>query len=124
MIDLKSHFDKIKYPGTIRDLFHTFWIFCENKSRKGQENVERESNYFDPQNLRTWRDLLEFLCLAENTEQKNSFRRTNGTDTKLCLLQGRISGQKGWCFLQLPCALSVINNKQFTREGTEVWFQR
>lgn len=76
MIDLKSHFDKIKYPGTIRDLFHTFWILCEDKSKERQETVERESNYFDPQNLGTWRALLEFLCqpaLGENTEQKIQF---------------------------------------------------
>lgn len=77
VIDLKNHFDKIKYPGTIRDLFHTFWILCDDKSRERQETVERESNYFDPQNLRTWRALLEFLCktaLRENTEQKIPFR--------------------------------------------------
>jgi hypothetical protein len=53
VIDLKSHFDKIKCPGTIRDLFHTFWILFEDKSREGQKTVERESNYFDPQILRT-----------------------------------------------------------------------
>ena len=43
VIDSESHFDKIKYPGTIRDLFHTFWILCEDKSREEQKTVERES---------------------------------------------------------------------------------
>jgi len=40
VIDLKSHFDKIKYPGTIRDLFHTFWILFEDKSREGRKMLK------------------------------------------------------------------------------------
>jgi len=127
VIDLKSHFDKIKCPGTIRDLFHTFWILCEDESKERQETVGRESNYFYPQNLRTWRVSMS-TCSRRKHRTKNSVDRTKGTDIRLRLLQGRISEQKGWCFLQqmrqwIPCALSVINNNQFAREGTEDWFQ-
>jgi len=127
VIDLKSHFDRIKYPGIIRDLFHTFWILCEDKSKETQEIVRRESNYFDPQNLRTWR--VSVSTCPRRKHRKKKFHSSNKrTDIRLRLLQGRISEQKGWCFLQqmrqcILCVLSVINNNQFTREVTEDWFQ-